>query len=67
MTDTRSNHTRTLDRAALDRVCGGVGTELDMIGLQSLISQRQQAVQLTSNVLKKMNDTTSAIAHNIGG
>jgi len=66
MTDARSNHTRMLDRAALDLVCGGVGGELDMINLQSLISQRQQTVQLTSSVLKKMNDTTSAIVHNIG-
>lgn len=40
--------------------------ELDMIQLQSLMSQRQMAVQLCTNLMQSLNDTTKAIAQKIG-
>ncbi len=33
------------------------GAELEMINLQSLISQRQMAIQLTTNLLEKLNES----------
>ncbi|MBR1267159.1 hypothetical protein JQ629_06510 [Bradyrhizobium sp. AUGA SZCCT0222] len=52
-----------LSETELDRVCGG---ELDMISLQSMMTQRHMAVQLTTTMLRAMNDTTSTIIRNIG-
>jgi hypothetical protein len=41
-------------------------SELDMIHLQSLMSQRQTAIQLTTNILQSLNDSTNKIVANIG-
>lgn len=41
------------------------GMELQMIQIQQMMSQRQTAVQLITNILGKFNDTTSAIVQNI--
>ena len=45
---------------------GGLGGELAMISLQSLVSQRQTALQLTSGMMQAMNDTTNTVLQNIG-
>jgi len=42
-------------------------SELTMINLQSLMSQRQTAVQLTTNLVQSLGQQTSDIAKNIGG
>ena len=42
----------------------GTGAELNMIKLQSLVSQRQQAVQLTTEMLEQMNQTTKDVLKN---
>jgi hypothetical protein len=39
--------------------------ELEMIGLQQLISQRQQAIQMTTNLLAKVNQGAEAIVANL--
>jgi len=41
------------------------GAELEMIQLQSMISQRQMAVQLTTNMLNKLNETLMAPIANL--
>lgn len=41
--------------------------ELMMITLQSMISQRQMAVQLTTNMLDKINQTAMAVVNKVGG
>jgi hypothetical protein len=41
-------------------------SELDMIHLQSLMSQRQTAIQLTTNILQSLNDSANKIVANIG-
>lgn len=41
-------------------------SELQMIQLQSLMSQRQTAVSLTTNLVQSLGDETSKIAENIG-
>ena len=48
----------------LDHVSGG--GELQMLNLQSLISQRQMAIQLCTTMLRAMNQSTRTIAGNIG-
>jgi hypothetical protein len=58
-----NNRAQELAETELDRVCGG---ELYMIRLQSLLSQRQMAIQLTTNMLRAMNESTRTIAGNIG-
>ncbi|MET0593810.1 MAG: hypothetical protein ABW133_13995, partial [Polyangiaceae bacterium] len=40
--------------------------ELDMIHLQSLMSQRQTAIQLTTNILQSLNEQANKIVANIG-
>ena len=40
--------------------------EIDMIHLQSLMSQRQTAVQLTTNIVQSLNDQANKIVANIG-
>jgi hypothetical protein len=40
--------------------------QMDMINLQSLMSNRQTAIQLTTNMLKALNDSEKQIVHNIG-
>ena len=41
-------------------------SEIDMIRLQSLMSQRQTAVQLTTNIIQSLNDQANKIVANIG-
>jgi hypothetical protein len=42
------------------------GSELQMIQLQSLMSQRQTAIELCTNLVQSLGDTTEKIAENIG-
>ncbi len=42
------------------------GSELQMIQLQSLMSQRQTAIQLTTNLIQTMNDTMQKVVGNVG-
>ena len=42
----------------------GTGAELNMIQLQSLVSQRQLAVQLTQQMMEQMNQTTKDVMKN---
>jgi hypothetical protein len=51
-----------LAETELDRVCGG---QMHMITLQNMVSQRQTMIQLTTNLLRAVSDTTSAIIQNI--
>lgn len=41
-------------------------SEMSMITLQSLMSQRQTAIQLTTNLVQSLGDQASSIAKNIG-
>jgi hypothetical protein len=41
-------------------------SELTMINIQSLMSQRQTAVQLTTNLMQSLDDQAKQIAQNIG-
>ncbi|NOY92633.1 MAG: hypothetical protein GXP55_15705 [Deltaproteobacteria bacterium] len=43
------------------------GNEMQMIRLQNLISQKSQAVQLTTNMLAKLNRMLESIAAKLGG
>jgi hypothetical protein len=43
------------------------GAELNMINLQSLMSQRQMAVQLTTNLIQTMGEMTNKVVANIHG
>lgn len=42
------------------------GTQMDMINLQSLMSDRQTAVQLSTNLIQALSHSADAIAHNMG-
>jgi hypothetical protein len=42
------------------------GSELQMVQLQSLMSQRQTAISLTTNLLQSLGDQEEKIAENIG-
>ncbi|MBX3229378.1 MAG: hypothetical protein KIT84_17830 [Labilithrix sp.] len=44
----------------------GKTAELEMIILQQLVSQRQQAISMTTNMMNKCSQGTEAIAGNIG-
>jgi hypothetical protein len=44
----------------------GKGAELDMINLQSMVSKRQMAIQITTQLISKMNDSLSSIVQQIG-
>jgi hypothetical protein len=44
----------------------GKGAELQMINLQSMVSQRQMAIQLTTQIISKMNDAQMAVVGQIG-
>lgn len=44
----------------------GKDSELQMIGLQQLISQRQMAIQMTTNMMNKYSQGLEAIVGNIG-
>ena len=41
-------------------------SEVDMIRMQSLMSQRQTAIQLTTNIIQSLNDQANKIVANIG-
>lgn len=41
-------------------------SEIDMIRMQSLMSQRQTAIQLTTNIIQSLNDQANKIVANIG-
>lgn len=41
-------------------------SELSMIGLQSIMSQRQQAIQVCTNLVQSLGDQCNKIAENIG-
>ncbi|HEY1955208.1 MAG TPA: hypothetical protein VGH28_06335 [Polyangiaceae bacterium] len=41
-------------------------SELSMIGLQSLMSQRQSAIQMCTNLIQSLGDQLNKIAENIG-
>jgi hypothetical protein len=45
----------------------GKGGELEMIKLQSLMSQRQLAIQMTTNLIQTLNDSSKTIAGNLHG
>lgn len=51
----------------IDDICKdlGAGRELSMIELQSVVSQRQTALQLTTNLLNAVNESSRNIAGNI--
>ena len=42
------------------------GAELNMVSLQSLMSQRQMAIQLATNLVQSLGEMTNKIAANIG-
>lgn len=42
------------------------GAELNMINLQAIMSQRQTAIQLTTNLVQSLGDSSNKIAANIG-
>jgi hypothetical protein len=42
------------------------GSELQMVTLQSLMSQRQMAIQLTTNLVQSLGDMTNKVVANIG-
>lgn len=44
----------------------GSSAELDMINLQSLVSQRQTAIQLVTNMMSSLNESQKAVAAKIG-
>lgn len=52
----------------LDLINSGLGAEneMQMIGLQSLISKRATALQLTTNMLNTLNESQKTIAGNVG-
>jgi hypothetical protein len=54
----------TLDEYAKDL---SSGAELDMIDLQAVMSQRQTAIQLPTNLLQAMSESTNKIVGNIHG
>ena len=43
----------------------GKGADLEMINLQSMVSQRQMAVQIATQMISKMNETISAVTSNL--
>ena len=53
-----------LAETELDQVCGG-SSEMNMIKLQSMMSQRQLVIQLSTNMLRAINDSTKGIIGNI--
>ena len=44
----------------------GSGSELSMINLQSVVSNRATVLQLTTGLMQAVNDATKTIAGNIG-
>jgi hypothetical protein len=67
MTKLSSIHELSIDE--LNNASGGdlgSGSQMSMLELQSLVSQRQNAVQLATGILKAMSDGTKAVVANIG-
>jgi hypothetical protein len=62
--DDVTGYASTLDSISKDIAAG---SELDMIDLQSMMSQRQTAIQLTTNLLQIMSDSTNKIVANMHG
>ena len=56
-------------RAYLPAVQGKQGeqAELEMLQLQSLLSQRTESLAMTTNMARATQDSTNSIIHNIGG
>ena len=65
---TMNNQTSILNDVALDTVSGGFqrDAEVAMIQLQSLVSKRATALQLTTGMMRSINDSTNTVAGNIG-
>lgn len=62
------NLNKTLDREALSAVRGGYsdqGANLDMIQLQSVVSQRQAALQIATNLMQATHESSRQILGNI--
>ncbi len=57
-----SDYSRIANRAARPQPSN---SELGMIRLQSLVSQRQSAMQMMSNLLRAQSETSKAVARNI--
>jgi hypothetical protein len=56
-----------LDAGQLEQVLGaGRDGELNMIHLQSIMSQRQAALQLTTNILTSLDRSTRSVINNLG-
>ena len=53
--------------SSLTDISGSItkNTELDMINLQSLISQRGMAIQLTTNMMSKLNESLFSVVANL--
>lgn len=62
--DTVKAASDNVDRMVKDR---NSTAELNMIGVQSLMSQRQTAIQLTTNMMSAINDSLKSIAANTKG
>lgn len=62
------NLNQTLDREALSAVRGGFsdqGGNLEMVQLQSLVSQRQVALQIATNLMQATHESSRQILGNI--
>jgi hypothetical protein len=44
----------------------GSSSQLNMINLQSLMSQQQTAIQITTNLVQQLGQQNQAIATNVG-
>jgi hypothetical protein len=64
---TRDTQLLVEQQKRLDALVNDLGSsgEMDMIRLQSLMSQRQTAVQLSTNLIQALSHSADAIAHNI--
>jgi hypothetical protein len=62
-TDEMSSYINTLQGASssLDS-----GSEMNLVEIQSLMSQRETAIQLTTNLVQSLGDQTNSIVSNIG-
>jgi len=62
-TDEMNSYISTLQGAAgsLDS-----GSEMNLVQIQSLMSQRETAIQLTTNLVQSLGDQTNSIVSNIG-
>jgi hypothetical protein len=62
------NQEMTAFTTAIQNAAGDLnsGSELEMIQLQSLMSQRQTAIQLTTNMVQSLDDSSNKIAQNVG-